>query len=154
MTKMKLHTSPRALLTSDTSSSYNDSCYGSSDIDVCHHHHPHHLHPSQPPSNPLNGKVFLGSNENYILLCKENASTTDETTTTGTSSSSSSPSSVTTTALITRYQANKRNGTVTQTESGGKSLEFFQNDHEYRRVLGSTTSFQCRNMTPVNEYYL
>ena len=39
-------------------------------------------------------------------------------------------------------------------KSTNKNLDFFQNHHEYKKVLGSTTTFNYRNMTPLNEYYL
>lgn len=145
-----MSSSPKTTPNSDSSSSYNDSCYGSSDIDLCHHHQ----HPHRHSANQLTGKVLLASNENYIIFCKEPAASSDET---KTLSSSSSPTGMTN-HLVTRYQMNKRSGMMqhylTQVDPSSKEMEFFQNDHEYRQVLGSTTSFQCRNVTPVNEYYL
>jgi hypothetical protein len=48
--------------------------------------------------------------------------------------------------LITKYQLNK--------PTQQYHTKFFQNDNEYKRVLGSTTTFNYRNVTPLNEYYL
>jgi hypothetical protein len=128
----------------DTSSSYNDSCYGSSEMDVYHHFH--------NSGNNLTGKILLSSTEKFIILCKDTISS-DET-----NSSSSSSSTGNNTNLITRCQLDKRTGTtqqyLTQLKSSNQNLEFFQNDNEHKKVLGSTTSFNYRNITPLNEYYL
>ena len=176
----KLQQSIKTNGNSDTSSSYNDSCYGSSEMEVCHHQHHHHNHHSQSTGNKLvkqdmpiiassaeaTGKILLSSNENYIILCKDSSDETNPSTPLSSSSSSScSPTTTTTTTnnnnnnLITTCQPNKRHGTAQQYRTQLKSNvdqkhEFFQNDDEYRKVLGSTTSFNCRNITPLNEYYL
>jgi hypothetical protein len=112
------------------------------------------------------GKILLSSNENYIILCKDSSASSDDTNPSAPISSSSSSSSSSPTAnnnsLITTCQPNKRSGTTqqyrTQLKPNGdqsnNKLEFFQNDDEYRKVLGSTPSFNCRNITPLNEYYL
>ncbi len=106
----------------------------------------------------------MSSNENYIILCKDSSISGDETNPpTPTSSSSSSSPNANNNSLITTCQPNKRTGTTQQFrtqlkkptgDQTNKNLEFFQNDDEYRKVLGSTTSFNCRNITPLNEYYL
>jgi hypothetical protein len=186
---VKLQQSIKANGNSDTSSSYNDSCYGSSEMDVCQHQRHHqqsHSHHQQPhphqhqstgnklvkadvsittPMPETTGKILLSSNENYIILCKDSSTSSDETNpstpTLSSPSSSSSPTS-NTNSLITTCQPNKRSGTTQQyrtqlkstLDSSTKKLEFFQNDDEYRKVIGSTTSFNCRNITPLNEYYL
>ena len=180
----KLQQSIKTNGNSETSSSYNDSCYGSSEMDVCqhqHHHHHHHqltgnklIHQdiSLPaPMTEATGKILLSSNDNYIILCKDSSTSCDETnpSTPISSSSSSSCSSSSPTAtnnnnsLITTCQPNKRSGTTqhyrtqlkpTTTGQSNEKSEFFQNDEEYRKVLGSTNSFNCRNITPLNEYYL
>jgi hypothetical protein len=94
--------------------------------------------------NQLNGKLILTSNDKYIILCKDqNNIINDEI---NSSSSSSSPTTGNNLNLITKYQSNKRHNQQYQTE-------FFQNDNEYKKVLGTTT-FNYRNMTPLNEYYL
>ena len=178
----KLQQSIKVNGTSDTSSSYNDSCYGSSEMDVCqhqHHHHHHHHHPQQSsagnklakqdaPGTEATGKILLSSNENYIILCKDSSTSSDEadpstpiSSTPASSSSSSSPTS-NNNSLITTCQPNQRPGTTQQyrtqlkstLDASNKKLEFFQNDEEYRKVIGSTKSFNCRNITPLNEYYL
>ena len=156
---------------SDTGSSYNDSCYGSSEMDVCHHHH----HQSTgnklvkqdasltSPTTETTGKILLSSNENYIILCKDSCTNSDETNPpTSISSSSSSSPTANNNSLITTCQPNRRPGTTQQyrtqlkssLDQSNKNREFFQNDDEYRKVIGSTTSFNCRNITPMNEYYL
>lgn len=122
---------------SETSSSYNDSCYGSSEMDV-HHHHP------QPQKST--GKLLVSSNEKYIVLCKDQE----------TSSASSSPSSSSTgnnVSLITKYQTNKRIQT-TQLKSSDANLEYFPINHEYKKIPGTSTTFNYRHITPLNEYYL
>ena len=122
---------------SETSSSYNDSCYGSSEMDV-------HHHPQQQKST---GKLLVSSNEKYIVLCKDQE----------TSSASSSPSSSSTTgnnvSLITKYQTNKRIQT-TQLKSSDQHLEHFPGNHEYKKISGISTTFNYRHITPLNEYYL
>ena len=176
----KLQQSIKTKGNSDTSSSYNDSCYGSSEMDVCHHHHHQHQHhqstgnklvkqdvPITSPTTETTGKILLSSNENYIILCKDSSASSDETTnpsnsTSSTPTPSSSPNATNNNSLITTCQPNKRTGTTQQyrtqlkstIDASNKKLEFFQNDDEYRKVLGSTTSFNCRNITPLNEYYL
>lgn len=112
------------------------------------------------------GKILLSSNENYIILCKDSSSSStscDETNSSSPISSSSSSSPTTNnSSLITTCQPNKRTGTPqqyrTQLKSKGDQsktpMDFFQNDDEYRKVLGSTASFNYRNITPLNEYYL
>ena len=153
MVNIRLQTTPKAAINSDTSSSYNDSCYGSSEMDVCHHPPP----PPQPHStNRLTGKILLSSDEKYIILCKETHSSQDETNSTA---SSSSPTGATNNTLVTRFQRNARTGQRqqyrTQLEpSNAANLEFFQNNHEYRKILESTTSFHCRKVTPQSEYHL
>ncbi|CAF3422049.1 unnamed protein product [Rotaria sp. Silwood1] len=140
---------------SDTSSSFNDSCYGSSEMDVYHH----------LSANKLTGKILISSNDKYIILCKDhNNINNDEIN--SSSSSSSSPSSSSSspspngnnTNLITRYQLNRRTGTIqpyhTKFKTSNPNIEFFQNTNEYKKILGSTTKFNYRNMTPLNEYYL
>lgn len=149
-----------------------------------HHHHHHHqltgnklIHQDMSlpaPMTEATGKILLSSNENYIILCKDSSTSCDEanlsTPISSSSSSSCSSSSPTAnnnnnnTSLITTCQPNKRSGTTqhyrTQlkpTTASGQSnekMEFFQNDEEYRKVLGSTNTFNCRNITPLNEYYL
>lgn len=137
MTNIKL----KANTNSDTNSSYNDSCYGSSEMDVQHHHQ---------LGNKLTGKILLSSDDKYIILCKDQHNTnTDET---NSSSSSSSPTG-NNTNLITKYQLNKRVET-TQLKSSKQNFDFFQNNNEYKKILGSTTTFNYRNVTPLNEYYL
>ncbi|CAF3301428.1 unnamed protein product [Rotaria socialis] len=137
---------------SDTSSSFNDSCYGSSETDVYHH----------LSGNKLAGKILISSNDKYIILCKDqNNINHDET---NSSSSSSSPNGNNNSNLITRYQSNNRTGIVqayhTQIKSPNQNLEFFQNNNELKKVTGSTatttttTTFNYRNNTPLNEYYL
>ncbi|CAF5207581.1 unnamed protein product, partial [Rotaria magnacalcarata] len=88
----KLQQSIKTNGNSDTSSSYNDSCYGSSEMDVCHHNH-HHNHHHQSIGNKLvkqdiaittpmtetTGKILLSSNENYIIVCKDSSASSDET---------------------------------------------------------------------------
>jgi hypothetical protein len=166
----KLQQSIKTNGNSDTSSSYNDSCYGSSEMDVCHHHHQSTGNklvkqdiPITAPMTETTGKVLLSSNENYIILCKDSSTSSDETNpTTPTSSSSSSSPTANNNSLITTYQPNKRTGTTQQyrtqlkstLDPSNKKIEFFQNDDECRKVFGSTTSFNCRNITPLNEYYL
>ncbi|CAF0788333.1 unnamed protein product [Adineta ricciae] len=122
---------------SETSSSYNDSCYGSSEMDV-------HHHPQQQKST---GKLLVSSNEKYIVLCKDQE----------TSSASSSPSSSSTignnVSLITKYQTNKRIQT-TQLKSSDQHLEHFPGNHEYKKISGTSTTFNYRHITPLNEYYL
>jgi hypothetical protein len=89
----------------------------------------------------LNGKILLTTNDKYIILCKDqNNIINDEI-----NSSSSSPTA-NNSNLITKYQLNKR--------AQQYHTEFFQNGNEYKKVLGSTTTFNCRNITPSNEYYL
>ena len=157
MVNIRLQTTPKAAINSDTSSSYNDSCYGSSEMDVCHHPPPPPLPPSQPPhsTNRLTGKILLSSDEKYIILCKETPSSQDETNSTA---SSSSPTGANSSTLVTRYQRNVRTGTRpqyrTQLEPSNANLEFFQNNHEYRKILESSTSFHCRKITPQSEYHL
>lgn len=73
----------------------------------------------------LNGKIYLPS--------------------TNSSSSSSSPIE-NNSKLLTKYQLNK-NTQKYQTE-------FFQNTSEYKKILDTTTTFNYRNVTPLNEYYL
>ena len=131
---------------SDTSSSYNDSCYGSSEMDEHHHHHQHQL------GNASTGKILLSSNDKYIILGKDQNNTNHEETNSSSSSSSSSPTTGNNINLITKYQLNKRAETV-QLKSSNQNLEFFQNSNEYRKILGATT-FNYRNVTPSNEYYL
>jgi hypothetical protein len=157
---------------SDTGSSYNDSCYGSSEMDVCHHHQltgnklVKQDIPITTPMKEATGKILLSSNENYIILCKDSSTNSDGTNPSTPISSSSSSSSSSPTAnnnsLITTCQPNRRPGTSQQystqlklsSNQSNKKVDFFQNDDEYRKVLGSTTSFNCRNITPLNEYYL
>jgi hypothetical protein len=94
----------------------------------------------------LNGKILSTSNDKYIILSKDqNNKTKDEIN--SSSSSSSSPTGNNNPNLITKYQLNKHHTSQYQTQ-------FFQNDHEYKKVLGSTTTFNYRNVTPSNEYYL
>jgi len=109
---------------SDTSSSYNDSCYGSSEMDV-----------------QLNGKHRLSPNEKYLVLSKD--TNLDEIHSTSTSSSSPIGNNGN---LVTKYQLNHRTQQY--------QTRFFQNDHEYKKVLGSTSTFNYRNAMPTNEYYL
>ncbi len=91
--------------------------------------------------NQLNGKLILTSNDKYIILCKDqNNIINDEII------SSLSPPIEKNSNLITKYQSNKRTQQY--------QTEFFQNNNEYKKVLGSTTTFNYRNMTPLNEYYL
>ncbi|CAF0801050.1 unnamed protein product [Adineta steineri] len=166
----KLQQSIKTNGNSDTGSSYNDSCYGSSEMDVCHHH--------QSTGNKLvkqdipiaatmteaTGKILLSSNENYIILCKDSTTNSDETNPSISipSSSSSSPTANNNNSLITTCQPNRRTGTTQQyrtqlkstVDQSNKKVEFFQNDDECRKVLCSTTSFNYRNITPLNEYYL
>jgi hypothetical protein len=158
---------------SDTGSSYNDSCYGSSEMDVCHHHHQLTGNklvkqdiPITTPMTETTGKILLSSDENYIILCKDSSTNSDETNPSTSISSSPSSSFSSPTAnnnsLITTCQPNRRTGTSQQyrtqlkltSDQSNKNREFFQNDDEYRKVLGSKTSFNCRNITPLNEYYL
>jgi hypothetical protein len=141
-------------------------------MDVCHHH-PHHQSagnklvkqdiPNTIPMTETTGKILLSSNENYIILCKDSSTSSDETNpSTPISSSSSSSPTTNNNSLITTCQPNRRTGTSQQyrtqlkptIDQSKNQLEFFQNDDEYRKVLGSTTSFNCRNITPLNEYYL
>ena len=150
---------------SDTNSSYNDSCYGSSEMDVYNHHQSigNKLVKQDIPITETTGKILLSPNENYIIVCKDTSS--DETnpsiSISSSSSSSSSPAAYNN-SLITTCQPNQRTGIAQQyrtqlqstSDSSNRELEFFQNDEEYRKVLGSTTSFNCRNITPLNEYYL
>ena len=180
----KLQQSIKTNGNSDTSSSYNDSCYGSSEMDVCQQQHHHHHHQQQQltgnklihqdislpaPLTEATGKILLSSNENYIILCKDSSTSCDETnpstpisSSSTCSCSSSSPTTNNNNSLITTCQTNKRSGTTQnyrtqlQTTSGqtNDKLEFFQNDEEYRKVISSTNSFNCRNITPSNEYYL
>ncbi|CAF3749763.1 unnamed protein product [Rotaria sordida] len=170
----KLQQSIKTNGNSDTSSSYNDSCYGSSEMDVCHHHHHQSIGNKLVKQDPTTampitettGKILLSSNENYIILCKDSSTSSDEAnSSTSTSSSSSSSSSSPTSnnnSLITTCQPNKRIGTTQQyrtqlkstLDQSNKKIDFFQNDDEYRKVLGSKTSFNYRNITPLNEYYL
>lgn len=174
----KLQQSIKANGSSDTSSSYNDSCYGSSEMEVCQHlhHHHHHQHQQQSAGNKLakpdassteaTGKILLSSNENYIILCKDSSTSSDEadpsTPISSTPPSSSSSPTSNNNSLITSCQPNQRPGTTQQyrtqlkstVDASNKKLEFFQNDEEYRKVIGSTKSFNCRNITPLNEYYL
>jgi len=114
------------------------------------------------PMTETTGKILLSSNENYIILCKDSSDETNPSTPLSSSSSSSSPTAKNN-SLITTCQPNKRTGTTQQYrtqlkkspgDQTNKNLEFFQNDDEYRKVIGSTTSFNCRNITPLNEYYL
>jgi len=138
-------------------------------MDVCHHHQSTGNKlvkqdiPITTPMTETTGKILLSSNENYIILCKDSSTSCDETNpSTPTSSSSSSSPTTNNNNLITTCQPNKRSGTTQQYRTQLKStvdqsnnkLEFFQNDDEYRKVLSSTTSFNCRNITPLNEYYL
>lgn len=151
-------------------------------MDVCQHQHHHHhhqltgnklIHQDMSPPAPMTeatGKILLSSNENYIILCKDSSTSCDEanlsTPISSSSSCSYSSSSPTTnnnnTSLITTCQPNKRSGTTQnyrtqlQTTAGqtNEKLEFFQNDEEYRKVINSTNSFNCRNITPSNGYYL
>ncbi|CAF3964767.1 unnamed protein product, partial [Rotaria sp. Silwood2] len=162
----KLQQSIKTNGNSDTSSSYNDSCYGSSEMDVCHHHQSLGNKLVKPdiakatPMTETTGKILLSSNENYIILCKDSSTSSDEANS-STSSSSSSPTS-NNSSLITTCQPNKRTGTTQQyrtqlkstLDQSNKKIDFFQNDDEYRKVLGSKTSFNYRNITPLNEYYL
>jgi hypothetical protein len=164
----KLQQSIKTNGNSDTSSSYNDSCYGSSEMDVCHHHQSTGNKlvkqdiPITTPITETTGKILLSSNENYIILCKDSSTSCDETNPSTPISSSSSSPTANNNNLITTCQPNKRSGTTQQYRTQLKStvdqsnnkLEFFQNDDEYRKVLGSKTSFNCRNITPLNEYYL
>ncbi|CAF0914463.1 unnamed protein product [Rotaria sordida] len=134
---------------SDTSSSFNDSCYGSSEMDVYHH----------LSGNKLPGKILISSDDKYIYLSKDqNNINNDEINSSSSSSSSPSPNGNNNTNLITRYQLNKRTGTIqqyhTQLKTSKQNLEFFQNNNEYKKILSSTTKFNYRNMTPLNEYYL
>lgn len=94
--------------------------------------------------NQLNGKLVLNSNEKFIILCKDqnNISHPDDT---NSSCSSSSPTG--NHHLITKYQVNPHSTSPYQTQ-------FFQNDHESKKILGSSTTFNYRNLTPLNEYYL
>ncbi|CAF4748007.1 unnamed protein product [Rotaria socialis] len=169
----KLQQSIKTNGNSDTSSSYNDSCYGSSEMDVCHHNH-HHHHQSvgnklvkqdiaiTTPMTETTGKILLSSNENYIILCKDSSASSDETNSSSPTSSSSSSPTTNNNSLITTCQPNKRTGTTQQyrtqlkskSDQSNKKIDFFQNDDEYRKVLGSTASFNYRNITPLNEYYL
>ncbi len=90
--------------------------------------------------NQLNGKILLTSNDKYIILSKDqNNRINDEII-------SSSPPIEKNFNLITKYQSNKRTQQY--------QTEFFQNDNEYKKILDSTTTFNYRNMTPLNEYYL
>ena len=141
MTKIKL----KANTNSDTSSSFNDSCYGSSEMDACY----------QQPGNKSTGKILISSNDQYIILCKDqNNMNGDEI---NSSSSSSSPNSYKAN-MITRCQLNQRTGITkqysTQFNSSYQNLESFHNNNEYKKKLGSMTTFNYRNMTPLNEYYL
>lgn len=141
-------------------------------MDVCHHNHHQRqstgskLSKQDLPLTETTGKILLSSNENYIILCKDSSTSCDETNPStpisSTSSSSSSPTANNNNNnLITTCQLTKRPGTTQQYRTQLKStidqsnnkLEFFQNDDEYRKVIGSTT-FNCRNITPLNEYYL
>ena len=91
------------------------------------------------------GKLLLTSNDKFIVLCKDQNNTTNDET--NSSTSSSSPTTGNNRNLITKYQTNKRHNQQYQTE-------FIPNDNEYKKVLGTTTTFNYRNMTPLNEYYL
>lgn len=175
----KLQQSIKTHGNSDTSSSYNDSCYGSSEMEVCHNHRLQHVSTGSKLSRQdmsintqlteATGKILLSSNENYIILCKDSSMSGDETNSSTPISSTpplSSSSSCSPTghnhSLITSCQPNQRSGTTQQyrtqlkspINSGNKKLDFFQNDDEYRKVVGTTPSFNCRNITPLNEYYL
>ncbi|CAF2094365.1 unnamed protein product [Rotaria magnacalcarata] len=170
----KLQQSIKTNGNSDTSSSYNDSCYGSSEMDVCHHNHHHHHHQSignklvkqdiaiTTPMTETTGKILLSSNENYIIVCKDSSASSDETNSSSPTSSSSSSPTTNNNSLITTCQPNKRTGTTQQyrtqlkskSDQSNKKIDFFQNDDEYRKVLGSAASFNYRNITPLNEYYL
>jgi hypothetical protein len=164
----KLQQSIKTNGNSDTSSSYNDSCYGSSEMDVCHHHQSTGNKlvkqdiPITTSTTETTGKILLSSNENYIILCKDSSASSDETNPSTPISSSSSSPTANNNNLITTCQPNKRPGTSQQYRTQLKStvnqsnnkVDFFQNDDEYRKVLNSTTSFNCRNITPLNEYYL
>ncbi|CAF1215950.1 unnamed protein product [Adineta steineri] len=130
---------------SDTSSSYNDSCYGSSEMDVHHHQ-------LGGGGNKSTGKILLSSTDKYIILCKDQNNINHDETNSSSSTSSSSPTG-NNINLITKYQLNKRVET-TQLKSVNQNLEFFQNDNEYKKILTTTTTFNYRNMTPLNEYYL
>ncbi|UJR23399.1 hypothetical protein I4U23_026407 [Adineta vaga] len=118
---------------SETSSSSNDSCYGSSEMDVHHHH-------------KSTGKLLVSSNEKYIILRKDQDTNSVSSSPLSSSSSSSPGNNVN---LITKYQQNKRIQTI-QLKS---SEQNFENNHEYNKILGSTT-FNYRNIIPLNEYYL
>jgi hypothetical protein len=95
-------------------------------------------------SNQMNGKLLLTSNDKFIILCKDQNNITNDETNSSTSSSSPTGNNRN---LITKYQTNKRHNQEYQTE-------FIPNDNEYKKVLGTTTTFNYRNMTPLNEYYL
>ena len=90
----------------------------------------------------LNGKLLLTGNDKFIMLCKDQ--NTDEINSSPSSSSSSPMGN--NSNLITKYQINNRTQPY--------QTRFFQNDHEYKKILGSTTTFNCRNIIPSNEYYL
>lgn len=134
---------------SDTSSSFNDSCYGSSEMDVYHHQ----------SGNKLTGKILISSNDKFIILCKDqNNGNHDET---NSSSSSSSPNGNNNSNLITRYQSNPRTATIqpyhaqTKHSNQSQNLEIFKHNNEFKKAAGSKTkTFSYRNVTPVNEYYL
>lgn len=107
--------------------------------------------------NKLTGKVLISSNDKYIILCKDqNNTTSDEM---NSSSSSSSPNGNNSSNLITTYNSNTQTGTTqyqTQLKSSNQNLESFQNNNEYKKALGSsTTTFNnYRYVIPLNEHYL
>ena len=92
----------------------------------------------------INGKILLSSNDKYIILCKDQNNIINDDR--NSSSLSSSPIG-NNCQLMTKYQLNKRTQQY--------QTEFFQHNNEYKRILGTTTTtFNYRNITPLNEYYL
>ena len=97
--------------------------------------------------NQLNGKLVLSSNEKFIILCKDQNNISHHDDTNSSCSSSSPTGNNNHLHLITKYQVNPHSSQQYQTQ-------FFQTDHESKKVLGSSTTFNYRNLTPLNEYYL
>jgi hypothetical protein len=77
------------------------------------------------------GKILLSSNDRYIILCREPMNKI-------------SPNDHNTNLII----RSNPDGIIKQ------NIEFFQNNNEYRKVVNSTKTFNYRNVTPLNEYYL